>query len=254
MLPTLLKLGRLEVHSFGFFVALGFLAGILVSLYYAEREKTGRQNILDLAIGVIISAILGARLFYVIGQWDYYRANPQEIIMVQNGGLVFLGGLLASLLVVYLFARWKNLPLLRLLDAITPGTAVGYAIGRLGCFFNGCCFGLPTNLPWGIVFPKGSLAEAYCGEIPLHPTQLYSALAMLLVFLALVWIYNKKRFDGQIIFLGLIFYSLYRFIIEFFRFSPIHWLTLTPSQWVVMPLFVFGAWGLVHFGKNHFES
>jgi phosphatidylglycerol:prolipoprotein diacylglycerol transferase len=250
MFPILLKFGWLEVRSYGFFAALGFLAGILVSLFYADREKIDRQNILDLSILTIISAIAGARLFYVIGQWDYYRSNPLEIVMVQNGGLVYLGGLLCSIAAVYCYGRAKKIPLLKLFDAATPGTALGYAIGRIGCFLNGCCFGLPTKLPWGVVFPKGSLAEAYCADVPLHPTQLYSSLAMLLACLVLAWLYRRKKFDGQIIFLGLIFYSLYRFVVEFFRFCPIHWLHLTPSQWVVMPLFIFAAWGLVYFRKG----
>lgn len=251
MLPILLKFGALEIRSYGFFVALGFLAGILITLIYAGREKISRQAILDLAIYTIISSIAGARLFYVIGQWDFYRANPLEIIMVQNGGLVFLGGLLLALATVYFYARAKKVPLLNLLDAITPGTTLGYAIGRIGCFLNGCCFGLPTKLPWGVIFPKGSLAEAYCPDLPLHPTQLYSSLAMLLAFLALVWLYRKKKFDGQIIFLGLIFYSVYRFLVEFFRYSPVRWLHLTPSQWVVIPLFIFGVWGLAYLSKRN---
>jgi len=251
MHPILLKFGWLEVRSYGFFVALGFLAGILITLFFADREKIDRQNILDLSIGVIIAAIVGARLFYVLGQWEYYRSNPLEILMVQNGGLVYLGGLLLAIALVYFYGRARHIPLLKLFDAATPGTALGYAIGRIGCFLNGCCFGLPTKMPWGVIFPKGSLAEAYCADVPLHPTQLYSSLAMLLAFLVMVWVYRKKKFDGQIIFLGLIFYSLYRFIVEFFRFSPIHWLHLTPSQWVVVPLFIFGVWGLAYFHKSN---
>ena len=250
MFPILLKFGWLEVRSYGFFVALGFLAGILIALYYAGREKIDRQDVLDLGILTIVSAIVGARLIYVIGEWDYFRSHLLEIVMVQNGGLVFLGGLLLSLAAIYLFARAKRIPLLKLLDAIAPGSALGYAIGRIGCFLNGCCFGLPTKLPWGVVFPKGSLAEAYCSDVPLQPTQLYASLSMLAAFLLLAWLYRKKRFDGQIVFWGLVLYSVYRFLNEFLRFSPIHWLNLTPSQWVVMPLFVLGVWGLVYFGKR----
>ncbi|MBN3032966.1 MAG: prolipoprotein diacylglyceryl transferase [Candidatus Saganbacteria bacterium] len=249
MFPVLFKFGGLELRSYGFFVALGFAAGILVSFVYARREKIARQLILDLALWVIIASVAGARLVYVLGQWDYYRRNLPEIIMLQNGGLVFLGGLLLALLTVYLFARRRRLPLLKLLDALTPGTALGYAIGRLGCFLNGCCFGLPTTMPWAIVFPRGSLAAAYCPDTALHPTQLYASLSMLFAFLALVWLYRAKKFGGQILFSGLVFYSLYRFVIEFFRFSPLRWLALTPSQWLVIPLFVLGIWGLVHFGR-----
>ncbi len=249
MLPTLLRFGWLEVHAYGLLVALGFLAGIAVTLYYARRENIGPQQMLDLAIMVIISSIVGARLFYVAGQFGYYRSHPLEIVMVQNGGLVFLGGLLLSLAVVWYYARRQGIPLLKLFDAIAPGTALGYAIGRIGCFLNGCCFGLPTKQPWGVVFPNGSLAASFCPGQPLEPTQLYSSALMLAACLALVWLYRRKSFDGQILCCGLVFYSLYRFLIEFLRFSPVHWLSLTPSQWLVVPLFVFGLWGLYRFGR-----
>ncbi|MDD4178442.1 MAG: prolipoprotein diacylglyceryl transferase [Candidatus Margulisbacteria bacterium] len=247
MQPILFKLGALELHSYGLFVALGFTVGIILSLIYAKREKIAAQLIVDLALYVVLAAIAGARLFYVLGQPAYYFHNPLEIIMVQNGGLVFLGGLFLAILAVVVFARQKNIPLLNLLDAITPGTALGYAIGRLGCFFNGCCFGLPTNLPWGITFPSGSLAAFYCPNERLHPTQLYSSLIVLILFLGLLWLYKNKKFSGQIFFSGLVGYALYRFLIEFLRYSPIHWLALTPSQWLAIIMLIFGLWGLVHF-------
>jgi phosphatidylglycerol:prolipoprotein diacylglycerol transferase len=223
------------------------LAWLILSLYYGKKEGVSGQTILDLALYVMIASIVGARLVYVLGQWDYFRANPLEIIMVQNGGLVFLGGLLLALLAVALYARLKHIPLLKLMDIMAPGTTLGYVLGRLGCFLNGCCFGLPTNLPWGVVFPPGSLAAAYCPDQVLHPTQLYSSLAMFFSFLFLIRLYRQKKFDGQILFWGLTFYSLYRFLVEFLRFSPIHWLGLTPSQWLAIVLFIFGLWGLSYF-------
>lgn len=244
MHPILFKFAGLEVHAYGFFVALGFLAGIFLALFFAKQEKIEGQIILDLSIYVIISSVIGARLIYVIGEWDYFRHNPIEIIMVQNGGLVFLGGFLLAMATIVIFARVKKLNLFKLLDAIMPGALLGYAIGRLGCFFNGCCFGLPTKLPWAIIFPPGSLAGAYCPDQPLHPTQLYASLSMLLAFIILSILYRRKRFDGQIFFWGIIFYSIYRFLVEFLRFSPIHWLSLTPSQWLLLFTFLYGFWGL----------
>src|SRR3989338_10288723 len=136
MYPVLFKLGGFSLHAYGLFVALGFLAGILFSINYAKREGIGAETILDLSLYVIVSAIAGARLFYVLGQWDYFRANPREISMVQNGGVVFQGGLLLVFLTVAVYAKLKKLPLLKLFDALTPGTTLGYAIGRIGCFLN----------------------------------------------------------------------------------------------------------------------
>lgn len=250
MHPILFKLGPLTFYSYGFFYALAFLVGILTSIYFAKKEGMNSEIILDLALYVIISAILGARLFYVLGQWEQFKDQLLEIIMIQKGGLVFLGGLILSLITIFLYARRKNLSLLKLFDALSPGATLGYALGRIGCFLNGCCFGLPTKLPWGMVFSPESLAGFYFPDQHLHPTQLYASFAMSFAFLLLVIIYRRKSFDGQIFFFALIFYSLYRFLNEFLRYSPIHWVGLTPAQWLVIPLFLLGSWGILFLRKN----
>lgn len=244
MHPDLCNLGPFPLHTYGLLAAIGFALGILVVLYYAKREGLNSEMIMDLALYVIIAAIVGARLFYVIGEWETFRGNWKEIIMVQNGGLVFLGGLIVAALVVVYYARVKNILILKLLDAITPSVALGEGIGRLGCFFNGCCFGLPTKLPWGLSFPPGSLAYQYFGGEHIHPTQLYSASGLFLVFLALIWLYRRKEYDGQIFYWGIVFYAIYRFSVEFFRFSPIHWAGLTPSQWIVLIAAALALFGI----------
>lgn len=231
-------------------IALAFLVGIFTAIRYARREGIKAETILDLALYVMIAAVAGARLFYVVGQWEIYKDNLPEVLMLQKGGLVFLGGLLFSILTVIIYAKAKNQPLLKLLDALTPATAIGYAVGRVGCFLNGCCFGLPTQLPWGVVFPPGSLAALYSPGEHLHPTQIYSIFSMLIVFGALVWIYRHKKYDGQILAWGLVLYSIYRFFVEFLRYSPLHWFSLTPSQWLSFLLFSFGLWGWAFYRKK----
>lgn len=245
MYPILFKIGSLSIHSYGVMVAIAFLVGIFVSIYYAKKEGIKEQIILDLAIYVIIVAIAGSRCFYVLGQWDQYKNNLVEIFMVQKGGLVFLGGFLLALLTIILYSKRKGIPLLKLFDILAPGVALGYAIGRIGCFLNGCCFGLPAKVSWALRFPAGSLAYSYFPGERIHPTQLYSSASMFLVFLILVFLYRSKKFDGQVFFLGIIFYPVYRFLVEFLRYSPIHWGGFTPSQWIVVFLFVFGIFGLV---------
>jgi phosphatidylglycerol:prolipoprotein diacylglycerol transferase len=244
--PILFSLGDISIHAYGFMLALAFLVGILISIRYAKKEGLRGDVILDVALYVIIAAIVGSRLLYVVGQWDQYKDNLIDIIMVQKGGLVFLGGLLAAIGVVILYAKIKQIPVLKLLDIIAPGSAIGYAITRIGCFLNGCCFGLQTDLPWGMVFPPGALAYFYFQEARLHPTQPLSSASMFVAFLVLALLYKFKKFDGQIFYWGLILYSVYRFIVEFLRFSPMHWLGLTPSQWIVILTFAAGVYGLVH--------
>jgi phosphatidylglycerol---prolipoprotein diacylglyceryl transferase len=251
MHPIIFQAGGLTLHAYGLLVATGLAVGVALIAYFAwHYERIAPEIIIDLALYSILSSIVGARLLYVAGQWEYFAEHPLEIVMLQNGGLVFLGGFLLGLAVLWWLTRRRNLPLLKIMDATAPGISVGYAIGRLGCFLNGCCFGQPTDLPWGIVFPAGSLASQYCPGARVHPTQLYSALLMLLVFVIIVLLYRRKKFDGQIASWWFILYALYRFTVEFFRYSPLHWFALTPVQWLVIPFFFFGIWGLFYFRRR----
>ncbi len=246
MLPVLFKLGPLSVHAYGFMIAIAFLVGILLALRFAKKEGIQPETILDLALYVIIAAIVGARLLYVLGTWNDFQGNYLEMFMVQKGGLIFLGGLIMAILVVIGYAKLKKINILKLLDLMTPSVALGYAITRIGCFLNGCCFGLPTKLPWGLEFPFGSLAHSYYPHEHIHPTQLYSSLSMLLAFVVLLLLYKKKKYDGFVFYWGLLFYSIYRMLVEFLRFSPVHWLGLTPSQWVVIFTAAVAIFGLVN--------
>lgn len=245
MYPTLVDFGALAIHSYGLMFAFGFLAAIGVTIYFGKKAGLTSELVLDMAIYIMLAAIVGARLFYVIGQWHLYRSNLLEIFMIQRGGLVYLGGFLLGLLVVYFYAKLKKIPFLRLYDVLAPGVVMANLLGRIGCFLNGCCFGLPAKLPWAIIFPAGSLAGSYFPDDHLHPTQIYSVLGLLLVFVLLTYIFRRKKFDGQVFYSLIILYSIHRFVVEFFRYSPIHWLGLTPSQWIVMLLFAVGTFFLV---------
>ena len=227
MHPILLQLGPFHLYSWGAMVALGFLAGILFILWLAKNEGMAWDNILDLAFYVLLASIIGARLFYVIQFWRDFQGNVWRVLAVQEGGLVFYGGFLGVLAVIALYVYLKKLNIWKLLDVIAPGVALGYAIGRLGCFLNGCCYGVATSLPWGISFPAGSLANYAFGVKPLHPTQLYGALAGLLIFIILMLIRRYKKFDGMVVLIGIMLYSAYRFAIEFIRTNPTYFWHLT---------------------------
>jgi phosphatidylglycerol:prolipoprotein diacylglycerol transferase len=246
MYPILFEIGPLSVHAYGFMLAIGFCAGILVTLHYAKKVNIQPETILNLAIYMIICALVGSRLTYVLGRWGYYKSNLLEIFMVQKGGLAFLGGLLLAIVVVIWFARRRGLPFLRLLDVLTPGTAVGYSIARIGCFLNGCCFGVPTGVPWGMSFPLGSLAHSYYGADHIHPTQLYAIFLVFAVFLIIVFLWKRKKYDGYVFFWFLVLYAVYRFAVEFFRFCPpeLYLLGLNPGQVVALAMFSVGAIGL----------
>jgi len=225
MFPIICKIGPFNVYSWGLMVGIGFLAGLAVALRYARREGIKDEYIYDIFIYVVISAIVGARLAYVITFPSEFLKNPLSVLYVNQGGLAFVGGLIAVLLAIIVFVRFHNIALLKLLDAISPAAALGYAIGRVGCYFNGCCYGITL---FGIE----------------QPTQLYSSLSGLIILIILARYYGKKKYDGQIFLVGLFLYSLFRFFIEFIRYSPVHIGIFTPNQLAMFLIFLFSSYAL----------
>mgnify|MGYP000952177874 CR=1 FL=1 len=212
MRPILFEIGNLSIYSYGFFVALGIAVATLWMIYQSKKWNKTPDIVLDCVLIAVISGVIGARLFYVfLYEADYYLDHPLEILFIQQGGLAFYGGLLTGLLAVVLYLLIRRIPVLSFLDFAAPATALGYVIARFGCFMNGCCYGMATTLPWGVVFPA-------VDGLTRHPTQIYSMLAGLLIFIILVWKSQKGiRFPGQLFSLFLILYGLFRSVIELFR-------------------------------------
>jgi phosphatidylglycerol:prolipoprotein diacylglycerol transferase len=215
MYPDLLHLGPLTIHTYGLLVATGFAAAILLTVKFGRREGLPPQQVVDMAFVIILCAIIGSRLAYVLINMGYYLEHPWDIFKIWQGGLVFSGGLIFVGLAMAWYLRHHRLSFWKVGDSCAPGMALGQAIGRIGCFMAGCCYGKPTDLSWGVVFTHpNSLAPLH---IPLHPTQLYSALSGFLVFGILLFLYRKKRFQGQIFLWFLILHSTARMLIERYR-------------------------------------
>jgi phosphatidylglycerol:prolipoprotein diacylglycerol transferase len=215
MYPILLELGPLKIFTYGLLVATGFFIAILLASKQGEKEGMDPQVIMDLCFYILLSAIIGARVLYVVVEYKYFVDHPLDIFKVWKGGLVFYGGLVLGVIVAMRIAISKKLPIWKTADILAPSIAIGQAIGRWGCLFAGCCYGTKTDLPWGITFsdPK-SLAPL---NVALHPTQIYLSLNAILIFGILVWFRKRKKFDGQLFCLYGILYSIGRFIIEYFR-------------------------------------
>ncbi len=215
MFPELISFGRFAIHTYGVLVATGFLAGVALSVREARRVGLDGQKMLDLCFYLVISAILGSRLLYVLMNLRAYLDAPLDIFKIWEGGLVFSGGLVGALIVGFLLVlRWKMNPW-QTADLVAPGIAIGQAIGRIGCFFAGCCYGKPTDAFCAVTFNNpDTLAPR---GIPLHPTQLYSSASLFLIFLVL-WLFRKhKTRHGQVICLYIFLHSTARLIIERFR-------------------------------------
>lgn len=215
MYPDLFSIGPLTIHTYGLFVAIGFIIAILVTARMGKTQGISSQQVMDMGFVIILSAIIGSRLAYVLTNLPYYMAHPLDILKLWHGGLVFSGGLITVIIVMVWYIRRHNYSLWGIGDLWSPAVALGQSIGRIGCFMAGCCYGKPTDLKWGVIFshPK-SLAPL---NIPLHPTQLYSFLSGLIIFTVLVVLHTKKKFEGQVFLWFLILHSTGRLLIERFR-------------------------------------
>ena len=215
MFPVLLKIGPLSIFTYGFFIALGFLAGIYFAVKEARRLGEEPEMIMDLCFYLLVAAIIGSRLFYVATNPKMFLEDPVEILKIWNGGLVFYGGFIAALITGIIYLKAKNFPVWKTADIMAPSVSLAHFFGRIGCFFAGCCYGKYCDLPWAVTFSNpDSLAPQ---GLSLHPTQLYSALNNLAIFLFLFFFRKRKKYDGQLFWLYVLIYGITRSFIEIFR-------------------------------------
>ena len=215
MHPILFQIGPFTLYTYGLFVAIGFTIAIIVAQHEAKRLGENPKHMYDLCIYEVIAALIGSRLLYIYMFWKSFKHNLLGIFKIWEGGLVFYGGLMAALLVGAVYVRLKKIGLPVAVDILAPAVAIGHSMGRIGCFMAGCCYGTECDLPWAVTFRNPvSLAPA---GMSLHPTQLYSSLVLLVIFLMLMFYRKHKPFNGAVGLLYLILYSTARFLLEFFR-------------------------------------
>ncbi len=215
MHPILFNFGSFSLYTYGLFLALGFMAAVWFSKRNARFYDIKPDDISDLFFVVLVCGLLGARLLYVVINFEEFRSNLLDIVKIWKGGLVFFGGFIGGVAGSVVMIRIKKLSFFKTADSISPGVALGHSIGRLGCLFAGCCYGRQCDLPFAVKFTHpDSLAPLH---IYLHPTQIYMAAANLALFFILVWIQKHKRFHGMVFLSYVMIYSVFRFIIEFFR-------------------------------------
>jgi phosphatidylglycerol:prolipoprotein diacylglycerol transferase len=246
MHPILFQLGPLTLRSYGLMTAISFALGIILSVIL--NRQAGREDdlILDLSTWVMLGAVVGARALYVIVEPSEYLAQPWRVIAVWEGGLVFYGGFIGATLTAYAYLWRQKAPIWSVGDCVAPGLALGHVTGRLGCWFNGCCYGR-VDAAHGVVFP--SIGDG----LPHLPVMLYEAAFLLVLSAFLVFLWHRRRFDGQVFWVYVLAYASWRFAIEFLLgddergtlFSNL----LSPSQWIALVAAAFALVMLARLSK-----
>lgn len=214
MHPILFHLGSAPIHTYGVAGAVGFLLATFIVLRRSRDLFLNRDKVVDVIFWGSISAIVGARAVFVF-QNPEFASSLGAMLNIRGGGLVFYGALLAGLPVVGLLIWRHKLPFFAFMDVVATAAPFGHAVARLGCLAAGCCYGLPTSLPWGVTYSHPLTDAPHA--VALHPTQLYAALYLAAIGAACNWLYARKRWNGQVMLLYLVSYAVARSLNEVLR-------------------------------------
>jgi phosphatidylglycerol---prolipoprotein diacylglyceryl transferase len=242
--PEFIRLGPLDIHTYGVLVAIGFIVGLAVAAGRARCEGIDAEKVSDLGVWLIVSGMLGGKLFHIIFFWnDFVYGWRVDGLRSLREGFVFYGGFVAASLTAVAYTHVKRLPFAKIADIFAPSVALGHAFGRMGCFFNGCCYGKRCNLPWAVRFPRPHVMAG----IPLHPTEIYEALGNLAIFAGLSLFYRHKSYDGQVWWLYVLSYGVLRFAVEFFRgdYTTYYFGFLTLGHLVAVTMIMVAAVALI---------
>lgn len=259
MHPFLFQIGPVYLPSYGFFAALALIVAMLAVRRWARIEGRDPQQTMDVIFWSVVIGLVGARLLEAAINWERYFNTPGGLRLLVYSTGVFVGGLVAAVaFCAYRFGR-IGLPILQGLDILAPVAAIAEAVGRWGCFFSGCCWGTPTDLPWAVTFPElaQQLHRGLPG-VPLHPTQLYLSLNGFVLLGIVVYVYAHKRFHGQVITTFVACYSFTRFFLEYFRGDAERGFVfggrLSTSQLATLGLFVAAVAAYVYLDRRHRAS
>jgi phosphatidylglycerol---prolipoprotein diacylglyceryl transferase len=228
MNPVAFEIFGLSIAWYGIILSTGIMVAIFLAIREAKRLGKNPEYIIDLSLWCIPAAIIGARLYYVLLEWDYYNGDIMRMINIREGGLAIHGGLIGAILTGYIFTKIKKISFWETADIVAPSIVIGQAIGRWGNFANGEAHGGPTSLPWGILVDG----------IRVHPTFLYESLWNLGVFAILILYRKKKKVDGEIFLLYGILYSVGRFWIEGLRTDSLMFFGMRAAQLISLAIIV----------------
>ncbi|RKX19787.1 MAG: prolipoprotein diacylglyceryl transferase [Candidatus Zixiibacteriota bacterium] len=257
MYPELFHIGPIPIRSYGVMLALAFFIGVWYVRGMTKRDGKSFESFLTIAYIMIFGGVIGGRLSYVLFHLDEFSNNwsatfnPFANEQFGIAGLNLYGGILLALLGTWVYCKLKDISVLEVLDYFSPALGIGIAVGRIGCFLNGCCFGTPTELPWGISFPVGSIPYSIFGDLHLHPSQIYSSLYGLGLFILLHYLLKHRKFPGFPVGILLMVESVFRIAIEYVRYYEdamyfsIGDISITYNYLIAISLFILGLMILI---------
>ena len=203
----------ITIYTYGFLIAVGVFLAYYYTAYHAKKQfNLSYDQTQVMIILIIVAAVIGGKFFIIFEDPSRYLSHPGDLFKNFGSGFVFYGSLIFAIPTIYLFIRYHKLPLLPMLDIIAGTTCIVHGMGRLGCFFAGCCYGIPTDSFVGMNFKAGNGIDA-----DVHPTQLYSSILIWSIFIYLMRVKKSQEFQGQLFLTYLILYSIGRSVIEIFR-------------------------------------
>jgi phosphatidylglycerol:prolipoprotein diacylglycerol transferase len=217
MHPIFIKMGSLTIYTYGLMVSLGFIIAVCFAFSQSKKYNLDPKIVIDLSFWILLWGFLGARILYILTEWNQFLSQPYQMLF-SRGGFIFYGGFISALLAMCFYIKKRKLDFWKIADLFSPSVVLAHSIGRVGCFFYGCCYGRATNSFLGMVFPPYSPAGS--SGLAVIPTQLISSLVLVIIFLLLLIIRDHQKFKGQVFLSYIFLYGLARFIIEFFRGDP----------------------------------
>jgi phosphatidylglycerol:prolipoprotein diacylglycerol transferase len=243
MHPIFLQIGFLEIRYYGLMYALGIMIAIqgITAWFKKKRYKIDEEALVNVILWTFVGAILGARLYYVLFNLDYYLQNPGELLAVWHGGLAIHGGIIGGFLAGYFLCQKERIRVGFLADAAAPFIMLGQALGRFGNFMNGDAHGVPTNLPWGMIFPAGTPAGDQYPLTPTHPTMLYEMFLNFIAFIILYRLREKNYKEGALFAIYIICYAVNRTIVSFFRADDLLLFGVYNMPHIISVLMIMGS-------------
>ena len=250
--PIAISVGFLDIYWYGLILTITVLVGFFLIIKFAKKRKINANHIYNLLFLLLISSLVGGRIGHIIGEWDYYVENLNELAKIWHGGLAIQGIMIMDLLVVYIYGRIKKMHFLALTDLIVVALPLMQSIGRWGNYFNQELFGLPTSVAWGIPIELSRRPIQYLGDNYFHPVFLYESILMLIVFFIMLYLFNNKKWlAGQLTLIYFIMFPIVRFSLDFIKVDLLEIGPLLLTQWISIIFCGVAVFLIYRFKKNN---